>query len=94
MMYPPEWFIHGKYCGKQMDTWALGIFLYRLIQDKYPFDNKEEIVHKEVTYNNSKKMISYFCKELIGLLLTKNPAHRIQLRNVPSHTWMNYFILL
>ena len=82
--------IEENYYSYEVDIWALGIIIYKLIIGKYPFESKNE----EEIYNNIKKcefsfpqdtIISEDAKDLIKEILVKNPEDRPSLLQIISH---------
>ena len=43
LYYPPEWFLNHSYDGIMLDSWAVGLVLYRIVARKCAFINVEEI---------------------------------------------------
>lgn len=77
----PEYFKTSK-ISKKVDFWALGVLLYYLKFDEYPFDsiNPEELFRKNTSlYLNSKKskQISKEFQKLLEDLLNTDPDRRI-----------------
>ena len=79
--------------NKEVDIWALGVILYVMLTDYYPFGGedkklKEKIVYEEVYFDrqtlvcNSKEVI-----DLIRLCLDKSRKERINIDNFLNHPW-------
>jgi [calcium/calmodulin-dependent protein kinase] kinase len=72
------------YSGKKADIWALGVTCYALTYNKLPFSGETEIEilecinTKEIELpEKNGKEVSQGLKELITLMLNKNPEQRI-----------------
>ena len=75
-----------------LDIWSIGIMVYMMIFGYHPFKvpNREEtvknIIEKPVKFDNA-IAISDECKELIIMMLDKNPETRISMHKVVNHKW-------
>ena len=85
---------YKKKYDNHIDVWSLGVTLYEILSNKMPFYGKD---HSDVFRNiNTKRVqftddvwfkISDDCKELITLLLVKNPKQRISVAEAMNHKW-------
>jgi len=81
------------YSGKAADIWSLGVTLYCLVVGKVPFqgENVPAVYDKiktediEVPDNIS---LSTELRDLIGLMLIKDPLARITLTDIKDHAWV------
>ncbi|XP_019491488.1 PREDICTED: serine/threonine-protein kinase MARK2-like [Hipposideros armiger] len=89
---PPELFLEQIYHGPAMDMWGLGVLLYKMLTDTYPFTGKnlDEIKHKVLkgeyivpTYFSSG--VTILLKKLIHL----NPEGRESLQTILPDPWLN-----
>jgi calcium-dependent protein kinase len=85
--------LKGSY-GKPCDVWALGVVMYLFLSGRQPFSgtNVREVFDriKEADFEfESQKWagISSEAKDLIRLMLTSNPHHRITAKAALSHPW-------
>ncbi|KAG0492000.1 hypothetical protein HPP92_005064 [Vanilla planifolia] len=87
----PECCLGLTYHGRTADIWAVGVTLYYMIIGQYPFlgDTLQETYDKIV---NSPLLlpddINPLLKDLLELLLCKDPKRRISLHAVAEHPWV------
>jgi len=81
---------------QQCDIWSIGVILYALLSNDFPFlaDKEErlyEVIKKGVVNYNHEVWtnISDTAKNLIGQLLTVDPAYRLTASEIPCHPWMS-----
>ncbi|KAJ9587012.1 hypothetical protein L9F63_019391, partial [Diploptera punctata] len=77
--------------GLEADVWGLGCMLYTLLVGKPPFDTDgvKSTLTKVVMANYEVPTgLSPAAKDLIDLLLKKNPKERIKLQNILDHPFM------
>lgn len=80
--------------GKPSDVWALGVTLYYMAFNKYPFTanaNEYEKLYSIIINNKPKFPEDYEDKtliELIKMMLVKNPAKRITLDEIRRHNYI------
>ena len=86
--YPPEWYINHQYEGKQLDTWALGVLLYTMVEGCLPFPEKEDIVGGKFTYKVLDNVSSALCRDLISSILQKDTSKRLLLDEIMRHPWL------
>ncbi|XP_045136566.1 calcium/calmodulin-dependent protein kinase kinase 1-like isoform X3 [Portunus trituberculatus] len=82
-----------KYSGKAADIWAMGITLYAFVYGKLPFHDDNIVVLYDKIRNSPLSFppipfVSDDLKDLISLMLEKNPAHRITLPDIKEHPWV------
>ena len=76
-----------------MDVWAIGIMLYYMLFNEFPFNGKEKDDIREAIKNKPLKLPKYatITPELVNFLtacLVKNPAKRILTKEMLIHPWM------
>ncbi|CAL8374195.1 calcium/calmodulin-dependent protein kinase kinase 1b [Gadus morhua] len=81
------------FSGKALDVWAMGVTLYCFVYGKCPFYH-EFIVELHIKIKNEpvcfpqETTLSEDLKELILLMLDKNPETRITIPQIKLHPWM------
>ena len=81
---PPEWYINQRYLARPATVWSLGILLYDMVCGDVPFENEEEIRGKELTFT---MLISQDVKNLITMMLDKDPERRPTIEDILNHQW-------
>ncbi|KAM4627727.1 calcium/calmodulin-dependent protein kinase kinase 1b [Polymixia lowei] len=82
-----------SFTGKALDVWAMGITLYCFVFGKCPFyDEYIVALHNKIKYEAVEfpetPAVSEDVKELIQLMLDKNPETRITIPEVKVHRWV------
>jgi [calcium/calmodulin-dependent protein kinase] kinase len=98
--YPPETCsdetVEQDFDAFPLDIWALGVNLFAMTFLELPFISKNknymelvEIISKaEVIFPNT-RIISNELKQLILLMLEKNPKKRITCKEIKQNNWIN-----
>lgn len=79
---------NAPFDGTKSDIWALGVSLYMIMYNHFPFyDNddaalSDKILNKEPLYKSRSDYHDEDCVKLIKMLLMKNPAKRLPLKDV------------
>ena len=90
----PEIILRDPY-DNHIDVWSLGVVIYYLVFDEFPFDDQSEkeqtialkIINEEINWKNKKEV----SKDLINLLnkcLKKDKDKRISPVGVLKHKWI------
>ncbi|XP_071543209.1 uncharacterized protein [Panulirus ornatus] len=82
-----------KYSGKAADIWAMGITLYAFVYGKLPFHDENIVVLYDKIRSSPLTFppvpfVSDDLKDLISLMLEKNPVKRITLPDIKEHPWV------
>nr|XP_004658891.2 sperm motility kinase Y-like [Jaculus jaculus] len=87
----PERLLDQAYDGPKADIWCLGVILYEMIMGYKPFySHRKEKLFKKIKTEKiwTPPDISNDVKELINLLLRKNPLERPSLESIMEHRWV------
>jgi carbon catabolite-derepressing protein kinase len=88
---PPEILEKRAYNPKKADIWSLGVLLYRLLYNRYPFNAKNEFQMLE-KIRKWKLAVGEGGSELAALLegmLSKDPAGRFSILDVLDSKWIS-----
>lgn len=81
----PEIMKGVRYFGKDVDAWALGVILYKLVEGKYPFGSTKDLQLKHNVLTQKPTFSEHLSRSLVGLLkliLEKDPKKRISIGEV------------
>ncbi len=90
----PEMIINkGSVASPPMDVWAIGIMMFCMIFNKFPFSGttRDEIKAKITGATHvlpKTKLITKECQDFIAQCLIKNPDERIKIEKMLSHPWL------
>jgi serine/threonine protein kinase len=89
----PEVCQNQPYRGRPVDVWSLGVLLYKMILGRFPFagESPSMIFSRIVTAPlefSPRRSISLELRDLLLLLLEKNPEKRATLDDIRNHPWM------
>jgi serine/threonine protein kinase len=88
---PPEIFERKPYDPKKADIWSLGVLLYKLAFDRYPYRGKDE---NEMLFKITRTKVVYpeYCNEglkhLLERMLNRNASSRFSISEVIEHRWL------
>ncbi|EAR94959.1 kinase domain protein (macronuclear) [Tetrahymena thermophila SB210] len=93
MFQAPEYF-DKKYTEK-IDIWALGVVMYTMLANRYPFGQncksklqiQTQIQKEQVVFGKEWDTISDEAKDLINKMLEKNPEKRPSAQELLNHVW-------
>lgn len=85
----PEIALGSKYNGEIADIWALGVVLYAMVENNYPFYTKNKydlyrkIICRDVRYSKCSKSL----QKLLNKMLTKYPKSRATIDYIKNSEW-------
>jgi len=79
--------------AKLADIWSIGVILFTMITNSFPFDNRDYIwMNKNksvvIKFPNSRVVVSGRLRSLIGQFLMFEPTERINLIDATKHPWV------
>lgn len=87
MYMPPEVYTNTKYHGKPFDIWSLGIILYAMVFQVFPFETKDELpIFDYIPYPKSDK-ISIRLKKLLSRILNYDHHLRPTIGEILLDPW-------
>ncbi|RXN24392.1 serine threonine- kinase pim-1-like protein [Labeo rohita] len=81
---PPEYFTKGEYHGKQATVWSLGVLLFNMMTNRYPYSSDTKLMDAGVW---TEPDFSDDCCRFIRGCLKSNPEQRVHLEEMLSHDW-------
>ena len=82
---PPEWFTTRKYEAIPMTVWTLGVMLYSMVYDEYPFQNRAETCGGKLQFEEK---VSSNLQHLLKSMLSVDPEKRPKLEGILQHPWL------
>ncbi|XP_073766015.1 pim proto-oncogene, serine/threonine kinase, related 52 isoform X2 [Danio rerio] len=83
---PPEWFRHHRYHASPLTVWSIGVTLYNILCDCFPFRGARRVTSKSRLHFPRK--LSTECRQLIRWCLSAAPADRPSLDDIERHPWL------
>ncbi|XP_060579752.1 SNF-related serine/threonine-protein kinase-like isoform X3 [Ruditapes philippinarum] len=87
----PEILLGDSYDAQAVDIWSLGVILFMLVCGKPPFqevnDSETLTMIMDCKYQFPPH-VSQSCRELVSLMLRKEPGHRATLQQIEEHAWL------
>ena len=80
---------------KANDIWALGVLIFKLLTDKFPFYSSSQsktmdnIKHKKITKQHSWKSLDPSTRSFLDYLWRISPGKRPTVKDVINHPWLN-----
>ncbi|WKY04281.1 hypothetical protein Q1695_005347 [Nippostrongylus brasiliensis] len=89
----PELIAGKAYLGNEADIWSMGVLLYALLCGSLPFeDDSMQLLYRKIargTYPEP-EWLSPSSRALLRSMLQVNPQHRITVKQLLDHPWINY----
>lgn len=91
----PEVLLEKPYDPIPADVWSLGVCLFMLLNEKYPFKGdhraiRKQALNKEWGFQKSiKDKLTPGVKDLVTKMLEPDPKKRITINEVMKHSWIN-----
>ena len=79
-----------EYDGVQVDIWAIGVILYKMVTGDYPFGSEKNRYLNQRILACDVKMPGYVgdhCRNLIGKCLQYDPGNRPSIGEIEGHPW-------
>lgn len=89
----PELFQSAPYEGPEVDIWALGVCLYRMVVGHMPFRFSKDTVSRRFTVPLEKANISDECRDLLDRMFQIDMDKRASLTEVRNHPWVKNKLL-
>lgn len=89
---PPQMLQKKPYNPKNADIWSLGILLYKLMFERYPYRGNDErqmltkIIGTKLVFAEGCNMK---LRRLLERMLVKNEKNRIKINEIVEHEWFN-----
>ncbi|RXN09349.1 serine threonine- kinase pim-1-like protein [Labeo rohita] len=87
---PPEYFTKGEYLGKQATVWSLGVLLFNMMTNRYPYSSDIKLMDANVW---TEPDFSDECCRFIRGCLKSDPEQRVLLEEMLSHDWFKQKLL-
>lgn len=84
---PPEWFLYRTFDAIPATIWNLGVLLYVMLMDQYPFKCRRDIIKNSLRWGSS--TITFEHQELIVSCLATKPEERPTLESILCHSWLS-----
>ena len=93
MYMPPEMYKKRAGYGLEGDIWSLGVIIYILLAGRFPFDAEDGNIPPGHLEKLAREKIAHLAvsakaKDLLGRMLTANPANRITAAEALQHGWV------
>jgi serine/threonine-protein kinase SRK2 len=83
----PDLLTGNSYDAKKADLWSCGVYLYVMLYGRYPFDNWEDVLTKDIKLP-ARPPVSEAAKDLIRRVCVRNPDARLTLESMCRHPWV------
>lgn len=97
-LYAAPEILKGQPYNEKVDCWSLGVMIYRMLSQEYPFNTSggekelfNTIQKGKFNFSENWNHISEEAKDLVLHLLDLDPDRRLSMSEVNDHPWMNMF---
>lgn len=88
--YQPAEMLMGKsYIGPEIDKFALGVVLFKLVTGYFPFSPYKHALEETFAIPLADEPISNECKDLLCMLLNRDATKRGSWQNIKQHAWLS-----
>jgi serine/threonine protein kinase len=85
---PPEMLLEKRYKGPEIDLWAAGCILYKMLTGYLPFRNAQRTLIGQFTIPlEEEEELSEEVKDLIRSMLNPDPQKRLTIKQIKTHPW-------
>ena len=84
--FPPEYFVHRRYLGEDVDLWGAGLLVNFCLEGTCPFNDEVEVVHKDLIFG-TRQQISWNCVDFQDRISSKEVNVRLKRDQIKHHPW-------
>ncbi|KAL4235304.1 hypothetical protein ACF0H5_006939 [Mactra antiquata] len=87
----PEILLGDSYDAQAVDIWSLGVILFMLVCGEPPFQEANDSETLTMIMDCKYKFpphVSQSCRDLVSLMLRREPVHRANLEEIEEHEWL------
>ena len=81
----PEQAKEEYFYARDVDIWGVGQTAFYCLQGKYPFENDDEVISKELEFTSK---VSKNCKDFFCRLFAKKLEDRMRMQDILKHPWL------
>jgi len=89
---PPEMLLEKRYKGPEVDLWASGCILYKMLTGYLPFRNAQRTLMGQFTIPlEEEEELSQEVKDFLCKMLNPDPVQRLTIAQIMDHPWWHKF---